>query len=988
MNNKLEPQVGGGIVCHHIPIAKSLIDGFFKEVSLAEKEYDLVVIAGPNHFGLGNGEIQTAFDSFKTDYGILEVDQELAKKLVAREICQREEATFYREHSIFALTGRIKIYFPNTKIVPLVFKRDCSREKLDQLAEIIFAESQKKKVLVVASIDFSHYSQRKIAYFHDQISASAIRSFDFDKIQKIEGDSNKSLYFLLKYLEKGNFFKVKIRKSNSAFLGEGLTTESSVSYLNSIFKKGEKYSSPRAVSVICYFNQNNQDFFSQDFSPAFFRTFIGVDLIVLYDHRFFWVLENGRFFDYFNRKIKIKELNDPSVSSLACKGIIVKEIAQSRIGFWDLNYSEYQEEEKKPHLKEKIEQFKKEAKTLIVFCRWGAGEANIEKKHQDFADFLTKSGVDIVLGSGVHCCPAEIKNNKPIFYSFEEKGNPFFQMGVGVNIFSYRKDLFLFPFLLDKEKKRSFFDYRSAENNANFFLKNIEHKENGYFSLSNKDKELLPPPWNTEALEKEVLYYLRQYAVKLNYFVKKDEFSDKIKTYERYYLVENGQKVPGNENSFMMDVREIFGYDRPISLIAKIFLDYIRKIKSQPRLLIGFETSSFPIMGAILALNDVFFPREKLEVCYIRKEGKMGDLCLQIEGSRNFRGQKAIFIDDITNKGRTIARAKEFTEKNGIILVKALVVIGSGSKLNFGNVAGIPYNCIASLDQIKKEEVSFEKEDQYKKYGSPVYHRSYSGLEEIKEDYLEEKEEIEKEDLQHLKRSEIEIAKLAKDTATALLFSDFKRTPFLLFDERGSFGYLPFLKKYLVKKGRVAVLINKRELRRGCWFNRKRGFAFSNFSNDKKNYLNGVLNCVNRALKETPRITDDCSSFSLHKPIWLSELGSLSFFVYLIEEEKEIKAQNVEELKNMGHDLKLGLVGTTDDFQAFVPGDLSCFSSIKEQVDFLLKSMNNGKSFKKFNLNDIKLLQIKGRWAFSPERPMRDYFNFLDTIPSEAFNER
>jgi AmmeMemoRadiSam system protein B len=232
----LENQVVlGGIIPHHL-LAADIIAEFFS--NLSSKKYDTIVLLSPNHFQQGKNKIITSNLNWQTPYGAITVDQDLVKKLlVANQLVGVEEDVFAREHGVKAEVAFIKKTWPQAKIIPLVLASNLKADEAENLARAVSAASNNKNVLVLASVDFSHYKTNEVAQEHDQQSISALESMDFNNVYKLDIDSPPSIYTLMKYAEfKNSSFKI-LRNSNSALLSGKLDLKSTTSYVSGYFIK-------------------------------------------------------------------------------------------------------------------------------------------------------------------------------------------------------------------------------------------------------------------------------------------------------------------------------------------------------------------------------------------------------------------------------------------------------------------------------------------------------------------------------------------------------------------------------------------------------------------------------------------------------------------------------------------------------------------------------------------------------------------------------
>jgi len=185
----------GGIVPHH-DTANILIDQFFKEFK-TDKNIEVFLI-GPNHL-----EIETT-----TDYSI-SVPSEFIKK-----------------------------YLPNAKITYYILKRNTSIQELESISQKIVPLVKEKKAIVIASVDFSHNLSSLEADKRDDITLSAIKDFDYQKLMSLNSeylDSPASVVTLLMTVKSLGLkdFKILNHTNSAKLLGPSVT--STTSYFTILF---------------------------------------------------------------------------------------------------------------------------------------------------------------------------------------------------------------------------------------------------------------------------------------------------------------------------------------------------------------------------------------------------------------------------------------------------------------------------------------------------------------------------------------------------------------------------------------------------------------------------------------------------------------------------------------------------------------------------------------------------------------------------------
>ncbi|KAB3547481.1 MAG: MEMO1 family protein [ANME-2 cluster archaeon] len=124
---------------------------------------DTFVIIGPNHTGYGS-MVSVSSDTWSTPLGDVDADLDLIESL-PRRIIDIDESAHQYEHSIEVQLPFLQTLFKDFKIVPICMglqdeetARDVSDELMDAISET------DKKVVVIASSDFTHYKPAAVAY--------------------------------------------------------------------------------------------------------------------------------------------------------------------------------------------------------------------------------------------------------------------------------------------------------------------------------------------------------------------------------------------------------------------------------------------------------------------------------------------------------------------------------------------------------------------------------------------------------------------------------------------------------------------------------------------------------------------------------------------------------------------------------------------------------------------------------------------------------
>ncbi len=125
-----------------------------------EKEYDSVILIGPDHTGMAEA-VSISTEPWKTSLGEIDIDKTLAKKIISEsDIIIEDNAAHMYEHSIEVQLPFIQYRLKSLKIVPIIIPHNyINLEKLQEIADTISKATEGKKVLFIASSDLTHFGK-------------------------------------------------------------------------------------------------------------------------------------------------------------------------------------------------------------------------------------------------------------------------------------------------------------------------------------------------------------------------------------------------------------------------------------------------------------------------------------------------------------------------------------------------------------------------------------------------------------------------------------------------------------------------------------------------------------------------------------------------------------------------------------------------------------------------------------------------------------
>jgi AmmeMemoRadiSam system protein B len=153
-----------------------------------------VVVIGPSHHAYFEGSSICLDDEYETPLGNIEIDIEFSKNLINRYdfLSTNEECAF--EHSTETQAPFIKHYFPNTKIVEIIY----ANQDFNSLSNLIDEVLDDEENLLVISTDLSHFYSLDEANKLDENCIEGINKKDISILENCEACGKIGIKALLK----------------------------------------------------------------------------------------------------------------------------------------------------------------------------------------------------------------------------------------------------------------------------------------------------------------------------------------------------------------------------------------------------------------------------------------------------------------------------------------------------------------------------------------------------------------------------------------------------------------------------------------------------------------------------------------------------------------------------------------------------------------------------------------------------------------------
>ncbi len=180
-----------GMVPHHL-VASDMIAGFFAMAARDEAGYDAVLILSPSHFPENcAADVVTTGAGWETPYGPVACDTAAVDALVSAPGlgAADDPAAVEADHGAAGLVPFVRYYLPRARVAACLVSNRLGGEALTALVDTAASLCENNRVLLVASVDCSHYLSSANAAARDEQTKQAVASGDMARILTF-GDAN------------------------------------------------------------------------------------------------------------------------------------------------------------------------------------------------------------------------------------------------------------------------------------------------------------------------------------------------------------------------------------------------------------------------------------------------------------------------------------------------------------------------------------------------------------------------------------------------------------------------------------------------------------------------------------------------------------------------------------------------------------------------------------------------------------------------------
>lgn len=143
----------------------------------AQHQYDVALLVGPSHYHAFDGVAVWPGGGFDSPLGIATIHREAAAEILADPVAEALEAAHRREHSLELQLPFLRRLLPDVPIVPMLMGFQ-QRETIESLARVLTDVARRRRTLLVASTDLSHFFDATTAATLDTRVRECVTGFD------------------------------------------------------------------------------------------------------------------------------------------------------------------------------------------------------------------------------------------------------------------------------------------------------------------------------------------------------------------------------------------------------------------------------------------------------------------------------------------------------------------------------------------------------------------------------------------------------------------------------------------------------------------------------------------------------------------------------------------------------------------------------------------------------------------------------------------
>ena len=175
-----------GVVCPHAGYVYSGPTACHSYKAISSQNPELAIIIGPNHFGIGKDAATMIDTQWQTPLGKVQVDSESAKQVAEiSEFIEIDEYSHSQDHSLEVQIPMLQEILSNEfQILPIILRAQDMKTAMD-VGNAVYEIAKKKKAIIIASSDFTHYEENSFAHQQDKALIEPILEMNIEKFYQV-----------------------------------------------------------------------------------------------------------------------------------------------------------------------------------------------------------------------------------------------------------------------------------------------------------------------------------------------------------------------------------------------------------------------------------------------------------------------------------------------------------------------------------------------------------------------------------------------------------------------------------------------------------------------------------------------------------------------------------------------------------------------------------------------------------------------------------
>lgn len=142
---------------------------------------ELVIMIGPNHYGIGSGVATMKEGSWETPMGLVDIDSNSSEKVAKISgIVDFDDAAHSEDHCLEVQLPMLQYIYEKFKILPIIMWMQ-DKETAEDVGKAVAEIAKERSALLIASSDFTHYEPNEEAHRKDNELIKTILELDVNK---------------------------------------------------------------------------------------------------------------------------------------------------------------------------------------------------------------------------------------------------------------------------------------------------------------------------------------------------------------------------------------------------------------------------------------------------------------------------------------------------------------------------------------------------------------------------------------------------------------------------------------------------------------------------------------------------------------------------------------------------------------------------------------------------------------------------------------